>query len=1290
MDFFRITIDRSQRDGLVVISPDFVVIRSSDLMIRGGAFYAVWDRDAGLWSTDEYDVQRLVDRELVNTKNEYESKHPDARIQVKYLATYSSGMWAKFQAYLKNLGDSYDLLDAELTFADETPKKTDHISKRLSYSLSDGPCEAWDELVGTLYLPSEREKLEWAIGSVIAGDAKDIQKFIVIYGPGGAGKSTVLNVVQSLFDGYYSVFEAKELTSGANNFATEPFKNNPLVAIDHDGDLSKIRDITKLNSIVSHEQIVVNEKFKSTYSMRFNAFLFMGTNSVVKITDSRAGLIRRLIDVHTSGARLTPDRYDILVSQIRFELGSIANHCLKVYRSKGKLYYNHYRPLIMIAASDYFYNFVEEYYVDFRDAPYVTLTRAFDLYKKFAEESGYEYRLPKPKFRTELMGYFDIFKTVDRVEEGRQIRSVYRDFKTDLFDSMTTEKPSSINLVLDSTESIFDERFADCPAQYADERTGIPLKKWVNVTTTLRDLDTTRLHYVQVPVNHIVIDMDLRNDQGEKDQEVNFQEASRWPHTYAEFSQSGKALHLHYDYDGDAEELSRIYSPGIEVKVSVGDAAIRRKLTKCNNIPIAVISDGLPKKEKSMINFDRVQSEKGLRNLIERNLSKDIHPGTKPSIDFIHKILDDAYDGDLVFDLTDMRPVILKFAMNSTNQSDYCVKLVGQMRFKSEDPIEEMSEEDPPEDTLVFFDVEVFPNLFLVCWKYNGDGCAPVRMFNPSPEDIEGLLKYPLVGFNNRRYDNHILYARYLGYSESELFHLSSKIVSNSANGYFREAFDISYADVYDFSTKKQSLKMFEIELGLKHNELDIPWDEPVPENLWDKVAEYCDDDVIATEAAFYDRYGDFVARKILSKLSGLSVNSTTKYHTARIIFGIDNTYKDEFVYTDLSIDFPGYMFEGGRSTYRGEDPGEGGYVYAEPGIYENVALLDVASMHPTSIRELNLFGKYTKAFSNLMDARLAIKHRDIDRVKEVYDGRLIPYLNDDLLDDLAHALKIAINTVYGLTSARFDNPFRDNRNVDNIVAKRGALFMIDLKLALQELNIPVYHIKTDSVKVPSDPKIIKFVVDFGEKYGYTFEHEETYSRFALVNNAVYVARKESGEWTATGSEFIHPYVFKTLFSKNDVVFDDLCETKAVTGDSRIYLDLNEGLADVSDYEQELNTRETNQRSKTSKRLNISMKDYSDEDLREIISSGHNYQFVGKVGSFYPVLEGSGGGVLYRVKNGKYYAVSGTKGWRWLERDMVRELNLQDRIDPAYHSQLVSNVVDHLGEFGDVMGFLNE
>ena len=99
----------------------------------------------------------------------------------------------------------------------------------------------------------------------------------------------------------------------------------------------------------------------------------------------------------------------------------------------------------------------------------------------------------------------------------------------------------------------------------------------------------------------------------------------------------------------------------------------------------------------------------------------------------------------------------------------------------------------------------------------------------------------------------------------------------------------------------------------------------------------------------------------------------------------------------------------------------------------------------------------------------MAIKRRDFTAARKMFDGRLTPYLeNEDGADKLAYAFKIVINIVYGLTSAKFPNPFRDNRNKDNIVAKRGALYMIDLKHDLIDNNFKVVHIKTDSVKIPN------------------------------------------------------------------------------------------------------------------------------------------------------------------------------------------------------------------------------
>lgn len=1272
MDFLEIVekkavnTTKGKTAGSIDIYPDFKVCKSRDLMVRGRSFYAIWDAERNAWLTDEMEVVRLVDQELFNYREKMLG-HVE-HVNIRSLASYSSGAWNQWIKFIKSMPDNYHPVDNKILFANDKITKASYSTHNLPYNLEKGSTKAYDRLMEVLYDDEEREKLEWSVGAVLTGDSKKIQKFCVLYGDAGSGKSTFLNILQKLVDGYYIAFNAKALVGNNNIFGTEVFKNNPLVAIQHDGDLSKIDDNSTLNSIISHEQVVINEKHKSQYSMPINCFLFMGTNKPVKITDTKSGIIRRLIDVRPSGRHLSPKEYDQVVEEIDFELGAIAYKCIDIYNERGSKFYNSYRPKEMMFETNVVFNFVEENYFYFlNEIDFIQLKDAYNLYKEFCQNNSGGYILPRHTFREELKAYFADYVEQKRID-GKAYRSVYWNFRKEVIDNnqaIITVEPEELNkLILDKEKSIFDEEYGDAQAQYANNN-GIPYFTWDKCKTKLSELDTSKLHYVRLDQNHIVIDFDLKNADGEKDRERNINEASKWPKTYAEFSKSKAGIHLHYIYDGDPTELSRIHSDGIEIKVFSGKSSLRRQLSLCNDIPIAHISSGLPLKEKGggyqMMDSKAVKTERALRDLILRNINKEIHPGTKPSIDFIKKILDDAYNSGLVYDVSDMRGRVLVFAMNSTNQSDYCVSLIPEMKFSSE------KETDPSSDykieDLVFFDVEVFPNLFIIVYKLEGDNHKPVTLINPTPEQVGELFKFKLIGFNNRRYDNHILYARYIGYTNEQLYNLSMRIIDSTSNGnLFREAYNLSYSDVYCFSNKKQSLKKFGIELGLHHQEFELPWNEPVSEDKWDSAAKYCVNDTIITEAVFHDRRADWAARLILAELTGGTPNNSTNQLVTKLIFGEDKT--PELVYTDLSETFPGYEWkrlDDGRfrNMYRGDDIGFGGYVYAEPGIYTNVALLDVASMHPTSLIEMNYFGKYTKNYEQIKNARVAIKHGDKITASKMFNGMLTKYMSDDtIMEDLAYALKIALNSTYGLTSATFSNIMKHPKNVNNIVALRGALFMRTLQDEVQARGYTVAHIKTDSIKiVNADKDIIDFCKEFAKKYGYEFEHEATYDKICLVNDAVYIAKygwsakkQDIGKWTATGAQFQHPYVFKKLFTKEVIEFKDLCEIKTVTGTSALYLDLNENL---------------------------------DE-------SSHNYKFVGRAGEFCPILPGQGGGILYRKKDDKYYAAAGTKGYRWLESEVVRNLSIEDSIDFSYFNTLVDESIVTINKFGDFEQFVTD
>lgn len=1330
MDFFMISTRPGKKKGVIEIYPRFIIPtrkKSSDLMIRGGDFYAVWMENEGLWSTDEGDVLQAIDHELDLYLEKKKNEFKDYDLKVLHMWDAQTGMIDTWHKYCqKQLRDCYHNLDEKLIFSNVESKKEDYASKRLSYPLEKGSIEAYDKLMSVLYSEEERRKIEWAIGSIVAGDSKTIQKFIVLYGEAGTGKSTVLNIIDSLFEDYCISFESKTLGQANASFALEQFRGNPLVAIDHEGKLSTLEDNTRLNSIVSHDKMIVNEKFKSPYENRFKCFLFIGTNEPVRITNAKSGLLRRLIDVSPTGNKLPSREYKKLVKQINFELGAIAQHCLEVY-SEDPDYYDNYIPTTMLGATNDFYNFVLDSYIIFKKDDGVSLKVAYEMYKAYCDDARVPYPYSKRVFKEELKNYFKEYLERFQLEDGTRVRSYYKNFRVEKFEE-TNETPKEPEkkedenwLVFREQHSLFDDLYSDCPAQYANNEE-TPTKAWSRVTTTLGDLETNKLHYILPQAkepNLIVIDFDIKDPEtGEKSYELNYAAASKWPETYAELSKSGKAIHLHYIYNGDVSKLSRIYDDDIEIKVFTGKSSLRRTLTLCNDISIAVISSGLPlKKGDKVVNEKTIKSEQGIRKMIVKNLNKRIHSSTASSVDFIYHILEEAYDSGIAYDVSDMKPDIINFAASSSNQSKKCLELVSKMKFRSEDDAETVESDN---DILLFYDCEVFPNLFVLNWKKRGKGNKVVRMINPTNEQVSNLTKFKLVGFNCRRYDNHIIYARMMGYDNQQLYELSQRIISGKKDAFFGSAYNLSYTDVYDFCSDKKSLKKWEIELGIHHQELGLPWDQPVPEELWGKVAEYCDNDVIATEAVFEARRADFIAREILADVAGSIPNDTTNGLTTKIIFGNNKHPQSQFNYRDMGdtsdwdknyvkryginqvLDtyytlfdgkgrpiFPGYKYEAGKSTYRGEEVGEGGYVYSEPGMYFNVALLDIASMHPSSIVAEDLFGpEYTARFNDILQARIAIKHKDFAKARTMLGGKLAKYLTDEsAAKDLAQALKIAINSVYGLTAANFDNPFHDIRNKDNIVAKRGALFMVNLKHEVQKRGFTVAHIKTDSIKIPNaTPEIIEFVTEYGKLYGYNFEHEATYDRMCLVNDAVYIC-KHDGKWDATGTQFAVPYVFKTLFSHEPIKFSDMCETKEVKK-GELYLDMNEALPDVSEFEKEL--EKASQKYKKGMLSDISY-DEIKARLEPEIEEGHSYQFVGRIGSFCPIKPGYGGGVLYRKQDGKFYAAAGTKGYRWLEAEIVKDLtDASKMIDESYYISLVDDAVDAISQYGDFEMFVSE
>ena len=125
---------------------------------------------------------------------------------------------------------------------------------------------------------------------------------------------------------------------------------------------------------------------------------------------------------------------------------------------------------------------------------------------------------------------------------------------------------------------------------------------------------------------------------------------------------------------------------------------------------------------------------------------------------------------------------------------------------------------------------------------------------------------------------------------------------------------------------------------------------------------------------------------------------------------------------------------------------------------------------------------------------------------------------------------------------------------------------------------------------------------------------------------------------------------------------------------------MNEDLEDVSEYEKEL--------KKLKKEEDADLTRIA--ELEEVISKGHNYVFIGKVGQFCPILPGHGGGELYSLRGeSDYYAVQGTKGYRFLESETVKTLNKEKDIDESYFISMANDAIKHISEFGDYDEFVS-
>ena len=693
MDFYDITIREWTRSTSkdYTLTPTFNY-RGKDIVCKGGDMYAFWYND--IWNTDRMYLMDIIDSKVAEKYKQIKELHPEKRIETSYMKYHDSNVMKNFLEFTRSMPESDVQFNSKIIFSDRKIKREDYATEQLSYTPTPGDTPAFDEMFKKLYDEDELRKIMWFIGAVLTNSMKKIEKFLFLYGGKGTGKGTILKVFKKLFEGYYAPIDLHRLTSGSE-FATGGIKETPLL-IDDDADLYSIKDDTNLLKLTSHDPIQVNNKYQSTYSITFEGLLVAASNQPYKVRNIDSGITRRAVVAKPTNEKHDYETYHELMKKIDFELAHIAQKAIDIFNDMGSGAYEDYVDYEMMEETDHFYDFMRENAIGLGEQ--TTLKQASELYKLYLEDIDYETRGYKRKAKQGLMRYYREFDSSKRVD-GELLRNVFTGLNWNVIFPLGVHNPfrdvpDEAQLInefgLREGESAFDDIAKTYPAQYTNQQ-GTPKQKWDDVDTSLADIDTSELHYVMLPLDHIVIDLDITDENGEKDLELNLRKVKELglPDTYMETSKSGQGLHLHYIYKGEPNKLDSLIEEDVEIKVFKGKSSLRRKLTLCNDKEIVSIMTGLPEKEEDRVYSDIEMitwNEKKMRNLIKGNLQKKYHANTKPSVDFIVKIFDDAEKAGTKYDLKDMRQDILAFAASSTNQAPYCMKAVSGINFSTLEP----------------------------------------------------------------------------------------------------------------------------------------------------------------------------------------------------------------------------------------------------------------------------------------------------------------------------------------------------------------------------------------------------------------------------------------------------------------------------------------------------------------------------------------------------------------------------------------------------------------------------
>lgn len=465
----------------------------------------------------------------------------------------------------------------------------------------------------------------------------------------------------------------------------------------------------------------------------------------------------------------------------------------------------------------------------------------------------------------------------------------------------------------------------------------------------------------------------------------------------------------------------------------------------------------------------------------------------------------------------------------------------------------------------LFYDVEVFKYNSMVVFK-NYDG-ETIRVFSSSLDGLgdyvdKGIIKdvgfsnlkkfiqgKTLVGYNNYNYDDFILQIMTDEALDNKDFSIRQSLIKTWNDSIIQNTSKVNMSKIDCCNTldafqqidiSRPSLKKIEGNMGVSIIESDVDFNidralTPA-ENL--ETLKYCEYDILNTVKIFKERLDYFDSKFAVvgmiedEKLRGKAY----KWNTTSIVGQLlkpkskrsgKKIVKDEllsYVDTDIcdmwnqlghTLD---YKFKTKKVVVNefnnNIEFGWGGLHGAPKGFLEakNVKLMDVNSMYPSILINLNGLTDKTQTYKEILDYRLKLK-------REGKKKEQAPY-------------KLILNSTYGLLNNKYSQ--LNNPALAYSICINGQIAVYELAKRLASVGADVININTDGVAYTIDSdKDLKIKQDWEKEFQLTLDIKY-FKRWIQKDVNNYIAVDDKNKVKVKGGD-VNKYHDNKYFSNNDI-----------------------------------------------------------------------------------------------------------------------------------------------------------